>query len=75
MQMTLSGNQLLISAEQDINLNLQINGNIQNNVLENKSLNKDRLDITKLAKIKDHLQSCDSKKLKVAKITFELECV
>lgn len=85
MHMTVSGNQLLISKEQEeffkyiknneIELDIKIGNNTELNVLKNKSLEKDRLDITKLSKIKDNLDNCTNKKVLIKNITFELECI
>jgi len=85
MEMTLSGNQLLISKEQEdffkfiqkqnIEVNLKIDNATEHNVLANKSSDKNRLDITKLSKIKNNLKSCNTNKFKVKNIDIELECI
>jgi len=85
MQLTLSGNQLLISTKdldffqkikaEDILLNISINDCISEDVLSGKKIDEQCPDITKIADIKSELAKCSNSKIKIKNITIELECV
>jgi len=84
MQLTLSGDQLLVSfsdldffqkiKNNGIPLNIQMNGDISKDVLGNKKIDEQCPDMTKIAILKNNLASCPSNKLKISNITIELEC-
>ena len=86
MEFTLSGNQLTYFKENivffkilkdgNIQLDLKMNNKIQNDVLSTKTVSSDGCpDITKLSLIKSDLENCNGNKIKIKKITIELECV
>ena len=57
----------------NIQLDLEFNGKITNNVLENKEITGTCPDITKLGDIKDELINNSIESVKIKKITIELE--
>jgi len=84
MQLTLSGDQLLVSfsdldffqkiKNNGIPLNIKINKNISKDILGNKKIDVQCPDMTKIAILKNDLTLCPSNKLKIKDITIELEC-
>jgi len=65
-----------IKSEQ-IPLDLKLYGKTTENVLDNKTIDEQCPDITKLGNLKDELieEVCKDKTIKVKKITIELECI
>jgi hypothetical protein len=84
MQLTLSGNQLLVSytdldffqkiKNNGIPLNINMNNSISDNILGNKKIDVQCPDMTKIAILKNDLSSCPTNKVKIKNITIELEC-